>query len=404
MNDVTIRHLATRAVHASTCLPRPDFIPTVTPIHHSVTYRYKRMEDLDAVFAGTRQGYVYARYGNPTVTALEETVAALEEGEVALAFASGMAAIHAALLATRGRAGSAVVAAQDLYGATYALLDRLLRSQGVTVCFVDVADIEAVETACAELRPVALLVETVSNPLLKVADLPALADVAHQYGAALLVDNTFATPCLVQPLNLGADVVIHSSTKYLGGHGDVLSGVVVTSGARRADPLEVLKLTGANLGPHEAWLVLRGIKTLPLRMRQHCENGLAVARWLEAHPRVSRVLYPGLPSHPQHGLAKRLFQGRGYGGMVAFDLAEADQSQVFRFFDALRLCLPATTLGDVCTLVLYPAHSSHRALSPEERACIGIGDGLVRVSVGIEAVEDLLSDLEQALDVLESSC
>ncbi len=400
MNDVTIRHLATRAVHARTRSLHPDFIPTVTPIHPSVTYHYERMEDLDAVFAGTRQGYVYARHGNPTVTALEETVAALEEGEMALAFASGMAAIHAALLATGGRAGSAVVVAQDLYGATYALLDRLLRSQGVMVRFVDIEDIEAVETACAELRPVALLVETVSNPLLKVADIPALAGVAHRYGAALLVDNTFATPCLAQPLNLGADVVIHSSTKYLGGHGDVLSGVVVTSGARQADLLEVLKLTGANLGPHEAWLVLRGIKTLPLRMRQHCENGLAVARWLEAHPRVSRVLYPGLPSHPQHSLAKRLFQGRGYGGMVAFDLAEADQSQVFRFFDALRLCLPATTLGDVCTLVLYPAHSSHRALSPEERACIGIGDGLVRMSVGIEAVEDLLSDLEQALGAL----
>ncbi len=314
-----------------------------------------------------------------------------------MAFASGMAAIHAALLAVGARAGSAVVAAQDLYGATHALLDQLMRSQGVTVCFVDVADLEAVEAACVELEPVALLVETISNPLLKVANLPALADIVHRLGAVLLVDNTFATPCLVQPLKLGADMVIHSATKYLGGHGDVLGGIVVTSQARRAELFEVLKLTGGNLGPQEAWLVLRGVKTLPLRMRQHCENALAVARWLEAHPRVSRVYYPGLPSHPQHTIAERLFEGCGYGGMVSFDLAGADQREVFRFFESLRLCLPATTLGDVCTLVLYPAHSSHRALSPEDRARIGIGDGLVRISVGIEAVEDIIGDLEQAL-------
>jgi len=357
------------------------------------------MENLDAVFAGTHQGYVYTRYGNPTVTALEEAVAELEEGEAALAFGSGMAAIHATLLAVGARAGSAVVAAQDIYGATYGLLDQLMRSQGVTARFVDATDLEEVEAACAELQPVALLVETISNPLLKVADLAALAGVAHRHGAALLVDHTFATPCLAQPLKLGADVVIHSSTKYLAGHGDVLSGVVVTSKERRADLFEVLKVTGANLGPQEAWLALRGIKTLPLRMRQHCENGLAVARWLESHPRVSRVNYPGLPSHPQHELAKRLFEDRGYGGMVSFDLAEADQDQVFHFFERLRLCQPATTLGDVYTLVLYPAHSSHRALTAAERARIGIGDGLVRISVGIEAVEDIIDDLGQALKV-----
>lgn len=400
---MTIHRLATNAVHAGTRPPSPDYAPTVTPIHPSVTYYYEQMQDLDGVFAGTRQGYVYTRYGNPTTTALEEAVAVLEEGESGLAFASGMAAIHVALLATGARAGSAVVAAQDVYGATYALLDQLVRSQGVTVRFVDVADLEQVEAACAELEPVALLVETISNPLLKVANLTTLADIAHRHGAALLVDNTFATPCLVQPLKLGSDVAIHSATKYLGGHGDVLGGVVVTSEARRADMYEILKLTGPNVGPQEAWLVLRGIKTLPLRMRQHCENGLTVAHWLEAHPGVSHVNYPGLPSHPQHELARQLFGEHGYGGMISFDLAGADQHQVFRFFEALRLCIPATTLGDVYTLALYPAHSSHRALSPEERERIGIGDGLVRLSVGIEAVEDIIADLEQALDTLTAS-
>lgn len=393
----TTHHLATRAVHAGLKAPHPDFLPTATPLYHSVTYHYPHMEDLDAVFAGTRQGYVYTRHGNPTVAAFEEAVTTLEEGEAAIAFASGMAAIHAALLASGAHAGTALVAAQDIYGATYVLMDKLLRSQGVTVRFVDVTDLEAVKAACAELQPVALVVETISNPLLKVADLPALAEIAHQHGASLLVDNTFATPCLLQPLRLGADMVIHSATKYLGGHGDVLGGVVVTSARRQADLFEIVKMTGGNLGPQEAWLLLRGLRTLPLRMRQHCQNALTVARWLQQHPRVSRVLYPGLKSHPQHNLAQQLFGSRGYGGIVAFELADANQEQVFRFFESLRLCIPATSLGDVWSLILYPAHSSHRALSPTERARIGISEGLVRLSVGIEAVEDLLDDLEQAL-------
>lgn len=389
--------LATQVVHAGVCGAPPDFIPTVPPIHPSITYSYERIADMDEVLAGTRPGYVYGRYGTPTVAALEEAVAILEGGESALAFASGMAAIHTALLAFGVRAGAAVVAAQDLYGATYLLLDRLLRTQGVTVQFVDVTDLEAVDEACTALRPVVVLVETVSNPLLKVADLPALAEIAHRWGSALLVDNTFATPYLVRPLVFGADAVIHSATKYLNGHGDVLAGVVVTSAERRAAMLEILKMTGGNLGSQEAWLVLRGMRTLALRMRQHCENAQQVAQWLEVHPRVRRVIYPGLPTHPQHALAGRLFAGRGYGGIVSFELKDAKTEDVFRFMEALRLCVPVTTLGDVWTTVLYPAQSSHRGLGPEERARIGIGDGLVRVSLGIEAVEDIIEDLEQAL-------
>ena len=394
------KDLSTRAVHAGERAPRPDFTPVVTPIYPSIGYLYDDMDDLDAIFAGAREGYVYARYGSPTVTAFEAAIANLEEGQAALAFASGMAAIHAALLGLGLRAGTSALVAQDVYGATYALFDRLLASQGVDVRFLDMADLGAVEGACEALRPRVLFLETISNPLLKVADIPALAQLAHACGAALVVDNTFATPYLCRPLSIGADVVIHSATKYIGGHGDALGGVVVTSTEHRHAMYEVLKMTGANLGPQEAWLLMRGLKTLPLRMARHCANALQVADGLAHMGEVTRVLYPGRPDHAGHRLATRLFGGQGYGGMVAFELRDADQEKVFRFFQALQLCLPATTLGDVYTLVLYPAHSSHRALSAAARARVGIGPGLVRMSVGIEAVEDILADVKQALDTV----
>ena len=393
----------TQAVHAGERAPRPDFTPVSTPIYPSVGYLYESMEDLDGVFAGGRPGYVYPRYGSPTVAALEEAVATLEGGEAAIATASGMAAIHLALLAAGVGPGQRVVAAQDVYGATYALLANLLRAQGVEAHFVDAADLDAVRAAVRHARPRLVWVETVSNPLLKVADLPALAEIAHEAGALLAVDSTFATPYLVQPLALGADYCIHSATKYLGGHGDVMGGVVVATAERCAQMRELLKLTGGNLGPMEAWLVLRGLKTLPLRMRQHSANAMQVAQWLATRPEVARVNYPGLPSHPQHALATRLFRAGLYGGMVSFELAGAGRKEVFRFMEALRLCLPATTLGDVYSLVLYPAMSSHRAVPAEERARIGIGDGLVRLSVGIEEAGDIIDDIRQALGAVRDA-
>ena len=302
------RSIHTLAVHAGERAAKPAFTPVVTPIYHASSYVYDEMETLDATFAGTFDGPMYTRYGNPTVSALEAAVAALEGGEAALAYGSGMAAIHGALLAAGARAGTTVVAGYDVYGATYALLSRLLASQGVTTCFVDAADLDAVGATLAaarssSARPVALIVETISNPLLKVADLPALAEVTHAANAALIVDNTFASPYLCRPLGLGADYVVHSATKYLGGHGDVLAGVVVTSQERRRELNEINKLVGANLGPQEAWLVLRGVKTLPLRVQRQCENAVQVAAWLAVHPQVSQVNYPGLASHPQHALA-----------------------------------------------------------------------------------------------------
>lgn len=388
---------STRAVHAGERTPAGDYTPVVTPIHPSVGYLYDHMDDLDAVFGGTKDGYVYPRYGSPTVTAFERALADLEEGEAALAFASGMAAIHAAFLAAGVRAGSPVLAALDLYGATYVMLNHLFQQLGASVRFVDVTDLQAVETALAEIKPVALVVETISNPLLKVADLPALADLVHRYGGQLLVDNTFASPYLCRPLLHGADMVIHSATKFIAGHGDVMAGVVITSAEKRATLYELNKIVGGILGPFEAWLAMRGLKTLPLRLRQHSDNAAQVAAWLADQPQVARVNHPSLPDHPQHQLAQRLFGERGYGGVLSFEIAEAGQAAVFRFMEALNLCLPATTLGDIYTLVLHPATSSHRTLSAAERDQVGIAEGLIRLSVGIEDVADIIADLEQAL-------
>ncbi len=387
----------TVAVHAGERAPKPEFTPVTTPIYSSSSFFYEDMEMLDGAFAGTYSGPVYTRYGNPTVSALETAVAALEGGEAALAYSSGMAAIHGALLGAGVCSGSSVVASCDVYGATYALLQTVLRDLGVTVQFLDATDPDAIAAAVQKTRARAVIVETLSNPMLKVADLPRLVEAAHSGGAASLVDNTFATPYLCRPLRFGADYVIHSATKYLGGHGDVLGGIIVTSSERRQRLYEINKLVGGNLGPHEAWLVLRGIKTLPLRMQRQCENALVIARWLSSQNSVIRVHFPGLASHPQYGLATRMFDRGLSGAMVSFELKEGTRERVFRFMEALKLVIPATTLGDVYSLVLYPAMSSHRALDPDTRTQFGISDGLVRLSVGIEDPADIIADLDQAL-------
>jgi cystathionine beta-lyase/cystathionine gamma-synthase len=395
------KSIYTQAVHAGERGPRPDYTPVSMPIYHSVGFLYDEMHDLDGVFGGERTGYVYTRYGSPTVNAFERAIALLEHADDAVAFASGMGAIHATLLGAGVKAGTTVVAAADVYGATYALLERTFAGLGVRVRFVDIANMEEVAQAISQERPVTVLCEIISNPLMKVADVPALAEMTHAAGATLVVDSTFATPYLFRPLEHGADYVLHSATKYLGGHGDVMAGVVACSAERGRDLRERQKLLGANLGPQEAWLALRGLKTLPLRMRQHCANAQAVAEWLNQHPAVACVNYPGLPEHPQHTVAARLFEGHGFGGMLSYDLREAGQADVFRLMEALELVLPATTLGDVYSLTLYPAHSSHRQVTPGVRASLGIGDGLVRLSVGIEDTHDIIADLEQALEHLK---
>ncbi|MBI3330290.1 MAG: PLP-dependent transferase [Nitrospinae bacterium] len=388
---------ATQAVHAGERPPEPDFTPVNTPIYQSASFVYDTIETMDAIFGGERPGYVYTRYGNPTVSALERAVATLEGGETAVAFASGMAAIHATLLALEVVSGTAVVAGQDLYGATSTLLTTIFARQGVNVRLVDMTDLERVETAIQELRPKAVIAEMISNPLLKVVDLPRVADLAHAHGATMVIDSTFTSPYLLQPLRYGADVVIHSTTKCLGGHGDVTGGIVVAPASYRPKLEVVGRLVGGVISPHEAYLTLRGIKTLPLRVRQQCQNALTIARWLEEHPRIRKVNYPGLEQHPGHGIAKRLLREGCFGSVLSFEIVNGDRGRAFSFLNGLRLCLLATTLGDIYTELLYPSMSSHRMLSPEQRAKVGISDALIRLSAGIEEAHDVIADLDQAL-------
>jgi len=389
-------HFPTIAARAGWHRKQLDVVTTTAPIVQSVTYLHP-MQDLDAIFGGEQDGFVYTRYGNPTVAALEEAVALMEGGEAGVGFATGMAAVHAALLGVGLKSGDVVVCSQDVYGATYSLLGTLFARLGVKVVFVEIADLTNVAATITRERPKIVWIETISNPLLRVADIPSVALAAHAVGAALMVDSTFTPPYLCRPLEHGADLVIHSATKYLGGHGDAMGGLVIGTRARCEEVRTVAKLAGGTLGPFDAWLILRGLKTLTLRVQRQCENALALAQWLLTHPRVAKVIYPGLPSHPHHTLAKTLLREGLFGAMVAFELKNGTREQVMQFMDRLQLCLPATTLGDIYTEVLYPPMSSHRWLSPEERQKIGIGDGFIRVSVGIEAIEDITADFAQAL-------
>jgi cystathionine gamma-synthase/methionine-gamma-lyase len=388
---------ASRAVHAGERGSRPDFTPTATPIYPATAFVYDDTDTLDAVFGNERPGYVYTRYANPTTRALEAAIASLEGTEDAVAFSSGMGAVYAAMLLDV-RAGDRVVAAPDVYGATYAILARMMPTLGVETVFVDLLNLDALADTVKKVRPALVYAETISNPLLRVADLRQVVTRAHQHGARVAVDNTFASPWLVNPAALGVDSVIHSTTKYLGGHGDVTGGVVATTAERAAELREINKLIGAVAGPFESWLTLRGLKTLPLRLKQQSDNAAAVADWLSGDPRVTRVNYPGLANLDG---AEAMFNRPERGGMISFEIAGAGKDEVFRFLDALRLIVPATTLGDVYSLVLYPAISSHRAVPPEERARIGISDGLVRLSAGIEDVADIIADLDRALAAAE---
>ena len=377
-------------------------VPSVQPIYASTTYLHHSAEALDQAFEGStatgEQAFVYGRQGNPSAYGLETVMAQAEGGVGAVTFGSGMAAMHAALLAAGIAAGSKVLVTQDLYGATVALLRQVFVPMGIEVVLRDLCGPEAADIIRAE-QPDIVYVETLSNPLVKLIDLAAISRAAAEVGAVSIVDSTMTTPYLLRPIAYGYDLVVHSATKYLGGHGDSTAGVVISAKKALLDPLRnYAALVGAMLSPFEAHLIKRGLQTLPLRMERHCSNALQVAHFLDEHPAIAHVHYPGLPGHPQHELATTVLEGGLYGGMLSFELKAQSRQAVFRFMDRLQLCLPATTLGDAWSLVSYPPISSHRNVSEADRQKMGITDGCVRLSVGIEDVKDILQDLEQALE------
>ena len=382
-------------MRAARVLPSGAGTPLVPPLVQSVAFDYGSMDEQDAIFANEKPGWVYGRYGTPTTAALEGGLAELDEVEDAVCFVSGMAAI-ATLFGVTVAAGGRIVAQADTYGATRAMLERFAVERKAGVEFVDPTDLVAVERALAT-KTALLYVEAISNPVLRVTDVAALAERAHAAGAQLCVDATFATPVLYRPAGLGADLVLHSLTKYINGHGDVMGGSVGGPATEIGKLRERVMSDGAYLPPHEAWLTIRGMRTLELRVSRQCAGALALATHLAGHPKVARVFYPGLDSHPQHQLACDQFGERG-GGVVTFALKEDTRVAAYRFLDALTLAASATTVGDLFTEVLHPATASHRRVDPAERVRMGITEGTVRVSVGIEDPFDIVADLDQALE------
>jgi cystathionine beta-lyase/cystathionine gamma-synthase len=374
----------TRAIHIGNEID-PATGAVVPPIHMASTFRQPG--------AGKWGAFDYSRSGNPSRTNLQNTIASLESGCGALAFSSGMAAIHCVTMLLKN--GDHVVAGCDLYGGAYRLLHKICNRSGIDVTLVDMTDLRAVETAMTQ-RTRLVWGETIGNPRLTIPDLAALAGIAHAKGARIGVDNTFGTPSLVRPLEQDIDIVMHSATKYLGGHSDCLGGTLAVSDQTLLDELYFIQnATGAVLDPMSCFLVARGLKTLDLRIREQSTTALRLAEWLESHPRVKEVLYPGLASHPQHEIATRLFNG-GYGAMVTFEL-DGTIDQTAKACESTRLFHLAVSLGAVESLIEQPATMSHASYDAEDRARFGISDGLIRLSVGLESFEDLKSDLEQAI-------
>ncbi len=368
--------------------------PVVNPIYATSTFRFRDAQHGADLFSGKEPGYIYTRMLNPTVKALEDCIAALEEGAYGLATGSGMAATHTTI-ATLCSAGDHVICSEAVYGPTNTLLTTIMSRLGIEPSIVDTSNLDAVSAA---FRPNTRVIfcETPGNPTLVISDIRALAELAHRHNALLVVDNTFMSPILQQPLLHGADIVVHSLTKFLNGHADVVGGIIVVKDQQTYNSFRtVLNHLGGVLPPFEAFLVHRGIKTLALRMQRHCENGRKVAAYLEGHPKIEWVRYPGLPSHPQHEIGRR--QMKGPGGMVSFELKGGVQAGR-TLMDSTRLCTLAVSLGGVETLIQHPASMTHAGMTSETRLKAGITDGLVRISVGIEDADDIIGDLDQALE------
>jgi cystathionine beta-lyase/cystathionine gamma-synthase len=384
-------------VHAGDRKRGGGVVPSTTPIHLGTTYFYDSAATLDRVFAHEEEGFSYARYANPTSEALEELTTAMENGHGSLACASGMAALQIAFQTALTDRAPRVLAAQSVYGATIKLLDQVFGPLGIETSYIDICDLEAVKKAIGSKQPGCVFMETVSNPLLRVGAIDEIAKLTKAAGIPLIVDNTFSTPMTIRPLDLGANIVVHSATKYLAGHGDVLGGIVVSDAEYHETVRTISRVAGPVMGPFESYLTMRGIKTLALRFARQCDNACKVANWLASHPAVDRVYYLADPRHPDAATVKRLFTAGLYGGIVSFEIKDADKEAVMSFLDRLKMVVPGTSLGDVHTLLLYPVMSSHRDVSPGVRERMGIRENLVRVSLGIEAAEDVIADLDQAL-------
>lgn len=389
--------LQTKAVHAGDRKASGQHVPVTTPIHTAASYFYADSERLDKIFGHEEHGYAYARYDNPTNAALEELLASLEGADGALVTASGMVALQATLMTCLAERRKRVLCAEALYGATVKLLMNVLEPYGVETRFVDFCDLSALEAAIADFQPGCLMMETVSNPLLRVGHLDRIAEMAKAAKAALIVDNTFATPLLVRPFEHGADYVVHSLTKYLSGHGDVLGGAILCSGDKLEEVRAMSRVVGPVLGPFESYLSMRGIKTFPLRMERQCRNAQQVAAWLRTHSRIPRVYYLDDPAHPDRATIDEIFRDGLYGAMVSFEVDGLDKVGIFALMDRLQLVVRATSLGDVHTMVLHPWTASHRDVSPRHKERTGVRQNLLRLSVGIEDADDIIADLEQAL-------
>lgn len=390
-DDLAAMKPATQVVHGGEKLDISPAVPTVAPIHFSTSYVFESTNDLERAFDDPTTSYAYARFGNPTVRALEEAVATVEQCEAAIAYPSGMAAINGVFQQFANH-GSHVLASRDVYGATLTLLETQFRDKGVTPHYFDPLDLDGIRKLADAHKPSLIYAETISNPLIKVADVRALAKIAKDAGSVLVIDNTFASPVISRPTELGAHLVLHSTTKYLAGHGDVMGGVVAgpkeTIQAMRA----TARINGSVPGPMDAWLTTRGLKTLHLRMREHSSNARKVAEWLRNDPRIEAVNYPSCD-----GPLADQFLSEDRGGMLSFEAKGFGQKHVFLFLESIRIIEPATTLGDVSSLALYPSRTSQRGFTEEQKKEWGIGDNLIRLSVGIEDANDIIADIDQAL-------
>jgi methionine-gamma-lyase len=379
---------STRAIHAGE--KKIEAVPVAAPIYQTAPFKFKNAAHGGRLMGGKEEGYVYSRGFNPTTEIFEKKMADLEGGEAALSQASGMAAVSAAVF-TEVSSGDHVIAEEVIYGSSYDLFVDL-KKFGVDVSFIDTSDVGNVEKAFQKNTKLVFF-ETPANPTMKLTDVKAVSDVAHDMGAKVFIDNTFMTPYFQQPLSLGADIVIHSATKYLNGHGDTIGGVIIGTSEFIKRARHTAKNLGGALSPFNSWLITRGMKTLAVRMDRHNSNAMAVAEFLEEHEKIAKVIYPGLKSHPQYDLARE--QMSGFGGMIAFLLKDAKDVPVF--LDSLKLCTLTISLGDVETLIQHPATMTHSVVPRENRLRYGIADELVRLSVGLEDAKDLISDMEQAL-------